>query len=161
MILGYIAHYFETTKHKCWVMVYTLKYCWNCEFNWQLIKRALKHDLSKFSFAESQGFSKVIFKLKKLKYGTVEYKKNLDVIHPSIQHHYKLNRHHAEYHKNGYTDMIELDKLEMIVDWISACRRHKDSNIFKSIEINQKRFNYDNKEKSKLELMVIKVRGIV
>lgn len=159
MILGYIFHYLATTKHKCWVMIYTLKYCWNCEFNWQLIKRGWLHDLSKYSFAESQGFAKVIFKLKKLTYGSVEYKKCLDVINPSVQHHYKTNRHHPEYHKNSFSDMSELDKIEMVIDWVAAVRRHKDGSIFQSIEINQKRFGYSEKEKTKFEIIAMLITG--
>lgn len=159
MILGYLTHHLATTKHKFWVMLYTLKYCWNYNFNWQLIKRAFKHDLSKYSSAESDGFAKVIFKLKHLTYGSEEYKKYMDFIKPSIDNHYKLNRHHPEYHKNGFSDMSELDKIEMVIDWVAAVRRHKDGNIFNSIEINQKRFGYPEKEKAKFEIIAMLITG--
>lgn len=32
------------------------------------------------------------------------------------------------------------DLMEMLVDWKAASERHKEGNIFKSIEINVKRF---------------------
>ena len=43
--------------------------------------------------------------------------------------------------------MSALDKLELICDWESATHRHKNGDIYKSIEINQSRFGYDDKTK--------------
>jgi hypothetical protein len=43
--------------------------------------------------------------------------------------------------------MSEIDKLEMIADWKAAVTRHKDGDILKSIEINQKRFGYTDSDK--------------
>jgi len=40
--------------------------------------------------------------------------------------------------------MSLIDIVEMICDWIAAVERHDDGNIFKSIEINQKRFGYSD-----------------
>ncbi len=68
-------------------------------------------------------------------------------IQPAIQKHYKRNSHHPEHYKNGFLDMTELDKLELIADWKSATKRHKNGNIYKSIEINQERFGYNDEDK--------------
>jgi hypothetical protein len=38
--------------------------------------------------------------------------------------------------------------LEMIADWKAASLLHTDGDIFKSIEINQKRFGYSDELKS-------------
>jgi hypothetical protein len=154
MVLGYLTHQWGTTKHKLWIMFYVLKYCFKVKFSWNLIKRGLKHDLSKYSWFESKGFAQVIFKLKKLTYGSEEYIKCLRIIKPSIDHHYKINRHHPEYHKNGFFDMTELDKIEMVIDWLSACKRHKDGNIYKSIEINKERFGYDEDTRRKFIFLI-------
>ena len=37
-----------------------------------------------------------------------------------------------------------IDLLEMICDWKASSERHADGDIFKSIEINQKRFGYSD-----------------
>ena len=37
-----------------------------------------------------------------------------------------------------------VDILEMVCDWLSACKRHADGDIYKSIEHNQKRFGYSD-----------------
>lgn len=43
-------------------------------------------------------------------------------------------------HDIGAMSLIQL--TEMLCDWIAAGRRHANSDIFKSIEVNQKRFGY-------------------
>lgn len=57
----------------------------------------------------------------------------------------------------GYTqstvrfDLLEmnlLDIIEMLVDWDAASMRHANGDIFKSIEINQQRFNYTDETKA-------------
>ena len=53
--------------------------------------------------------------------------------------------------------MSEIDKLEMIADWISASKLSKNGNIFQSIEKNQNRFLYSNEEKRKLRNIVLKI----
>ena len=45
---------------------------------------------------------------------------------------------------NMLATMSLLDLLEMICDWKAATARHNDGDILKSIEINQKRFGYDD-----------------
>lgn len=114
---------------------------------WKLYWRGWKHDLSKYRWSEAKYFAKVIFDLKNSTYGTEEYKKMLDSIQPAIKMHYKRNSHHPEYYKNGISDMSYFDKLELVADWESATHRHENGDIYKSIEINQKRFNYSDKDK--------------
>ena len=66
---------------------------------------------------------------------------------PTLDHHYKFNQHHPEYFDKGIQGMNLLDIVEMLCDWKSATERHDDGNIFKSIEINQKRFGYSDELK--------------
>ena len=40
--------------------------------------------------------------------------------------------------------MTLLDIIEMICDWKSSTMRHANGDIFKSIELNQKRFGYSD-----------------
>ena len=117
-ILGYVWTQIQTTKHKFWVSYYIMKYIiktghiYNYREKLSFLKRAIFHDLSKYRWSEASYFAKTIFDLKHSTYGSEEYKKLLEEIKPAIDNHYKRNRHHPEYHKNGFIDMTELDKLE-------------------------------------------------
>lgn len=148
-LAGYLYTQWETSKHRIRVLFNIIKIINKLDppNKWKLYWRGWKHDFSKLRWNEAKYFSKVIFDLKESTYGSKEYKEKLKYIKPAIESHYKRNRHHPEYHKNGFQDMTELDKLELIADWVSASKRHKDGDIFKSIEINQSRFGYTNKDK--------------
>ena len=132
-----IYNFIQTSKHKLWVLWYTVVVC--CK----LLNRGVKHDFSKYGKKESSGYASVIFNLKNLAYGSDEYKTALEEIKPSTVLHYSQNRHHPEFHPNGVGDMSMLDLTEMMIDWRAATRRHKNGDIFKSIEINQDRFKYN------------------
>ncbi len=133
-ILGYFYFLFTNTIHKFWVAYYILK------VRPLMIWRALWHDMSKYRLSEAKNFAKVVIGMKKFSYGSDEYKRRLICIRDSVDLHYKRNRHHPEHYDNGYVDMTDVDKIEMIADWCAAVRRHKDGDIWKSIEYNQKRF---------------------
>ena len=133
-IIGYVWTQIQTTIHKIWIIWYTLKFCF------KLLSFAIIHDLSKYSWVEAKGFASTIFDLKRSTYGTEEYKRLLQKIDPSIQNHYKKNAHHPEFY-NNIKEMPLIHKIEMIIDWKSATRRHKNGDLKKSIEINNKRFN--------------------
>jgi len=157
-IACYIKAQIETTIHKVRVLMNIVKIIDRIKPNnkWKLYMRGWKHDLSKYRWSEAKYFAKVIFNLKHLTFGTEEYKKNLEEIKPAVDLHYLRNRHHPEFHKNGFKDMTELDKLELIADWVSAVKRHADGNIFKSIDINQKKFGYDDTTKEWL-ISIVKI----
>jgi len=147
-IAGYIWAQIQTTIHKIHVLrniVLIINYV-NPPNKWELYWRGVKHDLSKYRWSEAKYFAKTIFDLKHLTYGSEGYKQTLAELKPAIDLHYKRNSHHPEYH-NSINKMSKTEKLEMVADWLSACKRHKDGNIFNSIEINQKRFNYDDQTK--------------
>lgn len=155
-IAGYIYTQLQTTIHRYWVFHYTLKFCFKIkDFNRikkiLLIKRALVHDLSKYRWSEAKYFATTIFDLKGSTYGSEEYIQMLKDIQPAIDLHYKRNYHHPQFNPNhGFKEMTELDKIEMIIDWRSATRRHANGCIFKSLDINQKRFNYSDGDKESL-----------
>ena len=44
-----------------------------------------------------------------------------------------------------------IDVLEMICDWKASSEHHENGDIYKSIEINQKRFGYSDDLKSILK----------
>lgn len=143
-IAGYFYHVYCLIKHRLWVFYYLSKFCF------KLMWRAIIHDLSKFSHIESSEAAKVIFKLKNTTYGSREYKDMLIGMKPFLDHHYKHNSHHPEYHKNGFKDMTVIDKIEMAADWMSSVKRHKDGDIMISLKRNQTRFDYSELEKEYL-----------
>jgi len=106
-----------------------------------LDKRGELHDVSKLVEPEKSVFDEVTPKLKALTYDSDEYKASLKGMGTALKHHYEMNRHHPEYFENGISDMNMVDLLEMLCDWLAATKRHADGDIFKSLEINKKRFN--------------------
>ena len=115
------------------------------------------HDIDKFKWNAVKCFGENYFDLKKVEYNSPEYEKIISRIKPIIKKHHSTNRHHPEYFDNNYDGMSEIDKFEMIADWISASKLQKNGNIFQSIEKNQNRFLYDDEEKRKLRKIVLKI----
>ena len=106
--------------------------------------RRYNHDLSKLINPEIDIFTEFTPKLKNSTYGSDEYKGFLKSMSIALEHHYKNNRHHPEHFENGIKDMNLIDLIEMFCDWKAATLRHDDGDIYKSIEINKKRFNYSD-----------------
>ena len=114
------------------------------ELQQHLFDRTNTHDLSKLSEPEKAIFDEVTPKLAKLTYGSEEYKGQLKYMKVALDHHYTENRHHPEHFENGIKDMTLVDLCEMMADWKSATLRHDNGDIYKSLEINQKRFGYSD-----------------
>ena len=110
------------------------------EFCKLLNQRGLNHDASKSSLDELTGWLKYGSSLKGLTYGSGEYKAVLEFLRPTIELHYRANRHHPEHFKNGVDDMNLVDLVEMLCDWKAATLRHDDGNIRRSLELNANRF---------------------
>lgn len=111
----------------------------------ELDDRATNHDRDKIDDSTEKAlFDKYTPKLANCTYGSDEYKSFLDGLKPALDRHYANNRHHPEHFENGIQGMNLIDLLEMLCDWKAASERHADGNIFKSIEINQKRFGYSD-----------------
>jgi hypothetical protein len=113
----------------------------------ELTKRAHEHDQSKLISPEVECFDEYTEKLKHITYGSEEYKKSLELIKPALDHHYAKNDHHVDHFPNGIKDMSLVHLVEMLCDWAAASERHHDGNIKKSIEYNQKRYNYSDELK--------------
>lgn len=113
-----------------------------------LFRRAIEHDDSKFAPEEFDTFERMTPILKTLTYGSDDYKEALKELGPALQHHYKVNSHHPEHFTDGINDMNLIDDLEMVCDWTAATQRVKDGDIFKSLEINTKRFGIDQEHAS-------------
>ena len=112
-----------------------------------LLNRASTHDNSKLMPPEEEYFEKYTPLLSSVTYGSEEYKKYCKEMKPAIDHHQSVNFHHPEFFKNGIKDMTLIDLTEMLCDWKAASLRHKTGDIFRSIELNQKRFGYSDELK--------------
>lgn len=146
----------DTLKHKKQVEMFMKK----CARN--LIFRGIMHDNSKLEYPEKDIFDEYTPKLKDCTYGSDEYKKYLEEMQVALEHHYENNDHHPEYFDrrykqrdgkgtpvfDGLSGMNVLQFTEMICDWYAATKRHSDGDIYKSIEINQKRFGFSDEVKS-------------
>lgn len=106
--------------------------------------RSEVHDQSKLDGIEKKAFDEVTPKLAKTTYGSKEFDRLKGEIKPALDNHYKENRHHPEHFTNGILDMCLVDICEMFCDWAASTERHGDGDIHKSIEINKKRFKYDD-----------------
>jgi hypothetical protein len=135
----------ETLRHKERVQFYMNKVIK------ELIDRATAHDDSKLGIDEIELFDEYTPKLKECTYGSEDYNKCLAGLKPALDHHYARNRHHPEHHKQGIKDMNLLDLVEMFCDWSASSERQLDGNILKSVEVNQKRFNFTDELKGILE----------
>lgn len=138
MTIKLLKTHYQTTIHKFQVLRFILKACYH------LIKRAIVHDFSKYSKYEAPYFANAC-QLKDLTYGSPEYKKCLEEsLAPALKHHYANNSHHPEFYPNGIHDMNPLDIIELLCDWKAATLRHSGADILQSLEINKKRFNYND-----------------
>jgi hypothetical protein len=105
-----------------------------------LVRRALVHDLSKYSRAEAPYFERALPFLRRSEYGSSEYKAALAMLGPALDHHYLYNSHHPEFY-DGHVDwMSPLDQIEMLCDHRAATRRHATGDMRKSMEINAERW---------------------
>jgi hypothetical protein len=125
----------DTLKHKLNVQELITTFCEEMEV------RAKNHDNSKLEEPEKSVFDKMTPKLKKLTYGSNEYKQSLEELGVALTHHYENNSHHPEHNAFGINGMSLFDIVEMFYDWVAASSRISNGCIFKSIEINKKRFN--------------------
>lgn len=136
-----------------------------------LLRRGEDHDLSKLDSPEREIFDEFTPKLRDTTYGSDEYKSYLAAMKPALDHHYAFNSHHPEHFDGsaclqcgardeepctcggprvslaGIRGMSLLDLIEMLCDWKAATLRHADGDIFRSIEVNQKRFGYSDELK--------------
>jgi len=104
-----------------------------------LMQRAVHHDNSKLQSPELEGFAACFSRLRSSTYGAPDYIPA--VLQPTLEHHYAANRHHPEHFKDGINEMTLVDLVEMFADWVAAVQNHDNGDIYKSIEINTKRFN--------------------
>ena len=90
-----------------------------------LITRAGNHDNSKlYAPIEKALFDEWTPNLKRVEYGSREYKIALVKMGDGLALHYKNNRHHPEHFENGINDMTLIDIVEMVCDWMAAAEKN-------------------------------------
>ena len=134
----------ETMKHIETVRRY-IKVCTD-----ELTERGIEHDRLKMESPEVEVFAEYTPKLADSTYGSEEYKEFLKGMSAAVEHHYAHYRHHPEHFANGMQDMTLVDIVELLCDWKAASLRHNDGDLLRSIEVNQKRFGYDDQLKQLL-----------
>jgi hypothetical protein len=107
----------------------------------ELLIRGSYHDNSKLYEPEKSIFDEWTPKLAHSTYGTKEYDEMKSNMKIALDHHYANNTHHPEHYEQGIRDMDLFDLFEMLIDWKASTERHNDGNIYKSITINEERFN--------------------
>lgn len=132
----------DTTEHINLVQAFML------DFADKLKERAFVHDASKFEEPEKSIFAANTPGRDNTVFGSKEYEKHKQKVRVALDHHYAHNSHHPEHRLEGIVGMDLLDIVEMICDWSASSLKHEGSSIKKSIDINQKRFNYTDELKT-------------
>ena len=113
------------------------------EVELNLSMRGMEHDLSKLEDPEKSAFDAI--GPDKPPYNTPEYEQMKELLGPALDHHYSVNDHHPEHHKNaagvgvGVRAMSCMAILEMLADWKAAAER-EGKTLAESLDINVKRF---------------------
>ena len=128
----------ETLEHKARVEYYIQ------QITTELDLRGKLHDESKLYEPEKSILDKMSLNLSKVKYGSKEYEAQREKpeFQKYLNHHYKNNRHHIEYHKKGVEDMNLIDLIEMLADWQASTERTMNGDLKKSIKYNQEKHGY-------------------
>ena len=108
----------------------------------ELLDRKLNHDRSKLEEPEKHEFDIWTPRLHEASVGSPMYDYFLFQLKKALEHHYRYNRHHPEHFGNGINGMTIMDLTEMLCDWCASADRHEDGDVYASIEILSKRFNY-------------------
>lgn len=102
------------------------------------MSRSIHHDDSKLNDpVEKDLFDHWTPELRKLTFGSDEYKIALDSMGEGVKRHYKANRHHPEHYQNGINDMTLVDLVEMICDWMASAEA---KNAYVDLDNGAKRF---------------------
>lgn len=108
----------------------------------ELTRRAVLHDVSKYSDSEFQGFiQSAYYVLGPWGKENIpdEVRKRL---RESMTKHHEANDHHPEHFQCGMEDMDLIQLLEMAIDWKSAMIRHGNFDIEENVRVGQTRFGY-------------------
>lgn len=112
----------------------------------ELLKRGCEHDNSKFDTAEFRKLSQIL-KSKKC-FTDASSQLSAEEI-KAIKEHWKKNRHHPEFYEI-YTEMSELDILEMVCDWFARSLQYRTDFLPFVEERQANRFHFEQKQFDKI-----------
>jgi pterin-4a-carbinolamine dehydratase len=119
----------------------------------ELQRRALVHDLSKWTLDEFGGFVLLNEADKKYGYGSDKYKAALKAVN-AVGLHTSRNSHHPEFHPEGVDGMGLFDLIEMICDWLAASEVYGTTSLEQSLQMSIERFGLDEKQALVVRLIV-------
>jgi len=88
-----------------------------------MLRRAARHDASKFSPEEKPAFDRVIPLLRDVPYGSDRWREVAALLGPAAAHHFAHNSHHPQHYPEGIAGMDLFDLVEMLCDWMAAAER--------------------------------------
>lgn len=115
----------------------------------ELARRCVIHDNSKLTDEEINLFLQLPEEVSGHKRQLTEQHKKLLAVH------WKNNRHHPEYH-DDCNKMLEIDIIEMCVDWDARSRQFGNNVLDYAIKTAKERFSFDNEMFEKV-LMYCKI----
>ena len=108
--------------------------------------RAREHDRSKLQFDEFEGFTRINKTARNHAYGSKEYDESLASAKQEggcCSLHFSRNRHHPEFFENP-KDMGLFDLIELVCDWKAATETYGNNTLAESLEVQRKRFDFDD-----------------
>lgn len=161
--MKYVRFLLYLLRHKLYVFYYCAKF--------GIPKRGFLHDYTKLFPSEAIFYANATFsKNRDINYGLkngfmdIDYKKD-DKFYLAVAKHKRSNKHHWEFwcilDKNSEMKILEMDKdsiLEMIADWISANKIHKD--FYNSLEwytTNKDKILLHPKTRRKVEFLLKRI----
>lgn len=142
----------DTIKHKklvldnCLLMANYLLDSNKITLATELLKRGCEHDNSKFDTVEFRKLSQI---LKGRECFTNAATQLTPEEAKAIKEHWKKNRHHPEYF-DTFSEMSELDMLEMVCDWFARSLQYGTDFIPFIEERQLNRFHFEQKQFDKI-----------
>lgn len=121
---------------------------WIEDFRYILLGRGKVHDASKLKPPEKEMFDQYTWRLNKTEFGSDEYKEQLVGMGEALKHHYSVNAHHPEHHKDGIAGMTLYELVEMVCDWMAAAEK---KGVPVDMDYLQKRFDLSPQLRSIIE----------
>ena len=118
----------------------------------RLEQRALMHDLSRLRRDELEGFAQIRHIPYQRDMASPEYQASLK--REVVGLHWARNRHHPEFHPNGYEDMKLMDIIEMAADWRAAGYVYKDQDFEGNLVKLFERFDIDQPDQQMIRLIL-------
>jgi hypothetical protein len=114
----------------------------------ELQYRAVRHDVSKYTFDEFEGFVDLKIVARTYPYGSPEYETTLKG--PALGLHFAANSHHPEHYENGFDGMSFMDIIELVCDWkatneVRSRKKLTEITWEESLVKAQERFKFDDK----------------